>query len=57
MTTDWARNALRLDVDFGGSIRVIVFEKRLGKRVTLECDARGAIDVFERAIRQAGWIG
>jgi hypothetical protein len=56
-TPRWARSALRVDVDFSGSIRVSVFDEPLGKHVTIECDARGAIDVFERVIRQAGWIG
>jgi hypothetical protein len=53
---DWAHEAMRIDVDLGGSIRFTLPQKRLVKPATFECEGQKVVTVFESFLRQAKWV-
>jgi hypothetical protein len=57
---DWKRDAIRVDVGLDGSIRFTLpakDEARPAPPRTFECDGSKIVGSFERALRDAGWIG
>jgi hypothetical protein len=53
---DWAHEAMRIDVDLGGSIRFTLPQKRLVKPATFECEGPKVVSFFESFLRQAKWV-
>ncbi len=54
---DWARDALRIDVNLGGAIRFTLPEKRPVRPSFFECEGEHAVRALERFLRDAAWIG
>jgi hypothetical protein len=54
---DWTRDALRVDVGLGGSIRLVRPQKDQAKSATSECDGEKIVEAFEAFLREAGWVG
>jgi hypothetical protein len=53
---EWAHEAMRIDVDLGGTIRLTFPRRRLVKAASLECDGARVVGAFESFLRQAKWI-
>ncbi len=53
---EWAHEAVRIDVDLGGSIRLTFPQKRPVKAASLECDGARVVSAFESFLRQAKWV-
>ncbi len=47
---DWASDALRVDIDLGGTIRFALPVKRLVKPATVECEPEKIVEAFERCL-------
>ncbi len=54
---DWAREALRIDVNLAGAIRFTLPEKRPVKPSFFEREGEHAVGALERFLRDVAWIG
>jgi hypothetical protein len=53
---DWARDALRVDVDLAGSIRFVHYDPTATKPRSIPNEDVPAVRTFEAFLRRAGWI-
>jgi hypothetical protein len=53
---EWARDAIRVDVDLAGSVRFTVPGERLNRPATFQCDSANIVGTFESLLLKARWI-
>jgi hypothetical protein len=53
---DWARKALRLDVDLSGTTRLIPHDPRAAKAATFATDGGGLARAFDRFVEREKWV-
>jgi hypothetical protein len=54
---DWARSAVRIDVDLGGTARLMPQDPRAARAATFANDGPGLAKAFERFLESEKWLG
>jgi hypothetical protein len=51
----WAKDALRIDIDLGGEIRLAAPGSAPGRAAGVACESAHVVATFEGHLRKAGW--